>query len=52
VCGGSRHVSEKRSGGRGFMPGFCVFGAGAWAAATTAETTSHIGIRVARTAFS
>jgi hypothetical protein len=53
VCGGIRQVSLKSSAGRGAMPGFCVFAAGAglvWPATdATAKTTRQVSVRVVRT---
>ena len=55
VYGGSFHDSLKSSGGRGFIPGFCVLGAGVGrvcAAAASAQTTRQVMVRVARTSDS
>src|SRR5688572_4929356 len=51
VYGGSFHGSLKSSGGRGVMPGFCVFGAGAGGvceAAANANMTRAIVVRTIR----
>src|SRR5688572_2979460 len=51
VYGGSFHGSLKRSGGRGFIPGFCVFGAGAGdcAAEINVDAMKQVAVRNERT---